>query len=247
MDISLIKRQKALLTAVVFGLGLLYLRNIPLLYLYQIILLVSVILLLSIWFLQFDLKWTEYFRLLTPIGLYTVISYVRFLPLTGVIQWVALGAFVVGLYILILAINIMNVSTVRTVPLRRAALSTLFFIGIALFFIFGLQTINAGWGMNVNLFLYWVLLSLFGLSYLSLSNNRMSWIEGLLFSFISLKFEIMINFWPASWIIAAGALVGWNFIMLGIFQHHIERNLKSSILREYLVIGLLLLAAFIGL
>lgn len=247
MDLSIIKRQRAVLTTVVLALGLIFLNDLPIHIGYQLIILLAVIGLLTIWFLRFDLKWIEHFRLLTPIFVYAIIAYLRVQTFQPPLLWPVIAGFSIGFYILLLAINIINVSTVRTVPLRKAALSTLFFIGIAIFSIWALLLISGGWGINNNLFYFWGLMTLFGLSFLSLVNNRMAWVEGALFCLVSLKLELLINFWPASWIITAGALVGWNFIFLGIFQHHLEKNLKNSILREYLVIGLLLLAGFLTL
>ena len=245
MDISLRKRQKAIFTTLVFAVGTYAatrLTAIPLPY--YLVGLEMALLTLVLWFLDFDVRPTEYLRFLVPSFALSLIGFYQVLTFNGGVRWGVLVITTIAFYILLLSINILNVSTVRTVPLRKAALSTLFFVGIAMFFMWGLLLIGRGWGINKNMLAFWGLISLFGGSFLSLTSNRMVWLEMFLYALISAKIAVLINFWPATPLIAVGTLVGLNFIFLGIFQHHLEKNLKSTIIREYFIIGLLLLAAF---
>lgn len=198
------------------------------------------------WILDFDVKLQEYYKFLFPpmaiafIGVYTGYVY------TDVMQYI-LGAFLfVSLYIILLAINVLNVSTVRTVPLKKAALSTLFFLGIAYSFILAYAIADSvGWGLHVQVLGYTVYVLGFALAYLSIASEKIPWLEWIVFMLIAVKINVLVSFVPSQLIVLAIVVTGWNFITLGILQHHVERTTTTRFVREYMIVAAILLVAFI--
>jgi hypothetical protein len=197
------------------------------------------------WFLDFDLKLPEFLAFLYIPLLCAIVIYFADQEVIGWLKVFLYVAGGVGYYILLLALNIVNVATVRTVPLKRAAHSTLYSIGLMLFFIAGLRLAHWGWGAYEYLFAYWVGLSLFALMYLKLIFNRFYWIETSVFAFISVQIVVLISFWPSAQWVSVAAVVGWSFIYLGLIQHVVDKSLNNSILREYSIFGLLLFLALL--
>ncbi len=198
------------------------------------------------WVFDFDVRPRELLPFFLPAILYLLISYlvVTGLPLSQ--QLFMVVGLTVLYYLLVLALNILNVATVRTVPLERPALSTLFFIGMIMFSLYGLTIIQSGWGIRREVVLFWVALFAFGYSFLSITTGKAGlWFETLIYALVSLKIVILINFWPALPLVAILALVGWSFVFLGVLQHHLNKDLNSALIREYLLITALLLVVFI--
>lgn len=198
------------------------------------------------WTLDFDLQIHEFVFFLIPSSLFTFVSFVVLSNLGNTVGSLTLVALLVAsFYILLAALNIINVSTIRPVPLRRAALSSLFFIGMLMSFLLGWVVLDSDW--NQGQLWFSGTLAVFGSSFLFLAadDGRMHWLEMGVLGWILAQFVVLINFWPASPLIAAVALTGWIFVLLGVLHHHINKNLRSSLRREYLIMSILLLGVFL--
>lgn len=228
------KRTKAILAAVLLFSGLYFLPQFWEFF-------VGIQVFLVYWFLDKDVKLNEIFALFYIPILYATISFY----LLGLINepfWSISASIVgaMGYYLLLLAVNIINVSMVRTVPLKKAAFSTLYFIGMVLFFFLGMFIVTRGWGINPQVLFFCLSLVGFALSYLRLITNRYPWLEVAIYAFVVGQIAVLINFWPSHVWLSVAAVVGWSFIYLGLLQHTLDKSLNKSIIREYIAFGLLL-------
>jgi hypothetical protein len=214
----------------------------------SIILIIQLILVL--WVLDFDLRIWEMFHFSFPPSLFILVSLLslKSLPLAWE-QVAAIVVFTSGEYILLSTLNIINVSTVRPVPLKKVALSSLFFIGMVVMFMLGLILSQNGWGLDYNLAMFWLCISCFGFNflYLGADDNNNHYLESFLYSLIAAELLVCINFWPATIFSSILAVVGWLFIWLGLFHYQINKNLKRSTIKEYLIISGLLLMVYLWL
>lgn len=198
------------------------------------------------WVYEFDVRLGEIIPLFAPVLSFVYIGY-SVLESGLVLVWWA-GVLIFGLlyYVLMLVMNVINVSTVRVVPLKRAALSSLFFLAMIMFSVYGLATHNSGWGGDwLQLAIFIAMVSLFGYSFLSLSVNESAWLEGIVFALVVAKVFVLVNFMPASLVMSVLAAVGWSFIFLGVLQHHLNKELTSPVIREYVLLSSVLLLAFL--
>lgn len=201
------------------------------------------------WVLDFDLRPTEIVFFLVPASLLISINYLFLKALGMPLGYLMVILLMTVFYVLLSVLNVINVATVRPVPLKQAAVSALFCIGLIMFFLFGWLVFPLGWGINEYLFWFWLAVSLFGTSFLFLASegSKIRLLEMVIYSFLVLKILILINFWPASRLTMVIATTGWLFIVLGIFHYHLNKNLKKLFIRESLMISLLLAGIFLWL
>ncbi|MCA9392087.1 hypothetical protein KC614_02690 [candidate division WWE3 bacterium] len=153
--------------------------------------------------------------------------------------------FGVGYYLLLLAMNVLYVSSFKKIPLRQVGLSTLFLTGIIIFILLGVYIANSGWGINVGSFAWWIAICLFGYAYIRQIKEARFIVELGLFAVVTLELMFLINFWPSNVAIAMVALAGWSFVFLGLIQHHLQKDLTKAITSEFLLISLVLLLAYL--
>ncbi|NCS32403.1 hypothetical protein GW793_02830 [bacterium] len=193
------------------------------------------------WSFGFDLKVKEILPFLFLPAIYVMSMPVIIGGLEGLVQYVALVISGAGLYVFLLTLNILNVATIKRIPLKKPALSALYLFGIVLFFFYAYRLVlHEGWGNQTSLLWYWLSVCLYGFSYLYIISSRVFQLESLLFTFISAEIVILVAFFPAMPLNMSIFMVGWIFIILGIMQHNSEKTLTRSITREYVSAGLII-------
>lgn len=197
--------------------------------------------LLTAWCFGFDLKLIEVVPFLLIPTLYAMnMSYVISL-LTGINLVIGVIICTAGLYVLLLMVNILNVATVKNIPLKRPALSSLYLHGLLSYFIYAYSVITAeGWGITTSFFVFWASICLFGLAYLFIVSQKVIATEELLWIVFSFEILVISLFFAVTTVIASLFMVGWLFIILGILQHNSEKLLTKNIIREYAGAGILL-------
>ena len=217
-----------------------------LLYLYvdgrvSVILVGSIVGFMSAWCFGFDLKVVEIVPFLLIPSLYAAnMAYVTSI-FTQYAQIVAILTSVIGMYLLLLTLNILNVATVKEIPLRRPALSSLYLHGLLSYFVYAWAVLNtSGWGIQASVLTFWVSMCLYGLSYLFIVSHKARLSEQILWIVLSLEIVLIPSFFFAAAVYTALFMVGWLFILLGIMQHNSEKLLTKGIIREYASIGLMI-------
>lgn len=166
-------------------------------------------------------------------------------------------------YLTLLSLNILNVATVRTVPLRKAALSFVYYFGILLSFagsasFFRLGYVNLGAVALAIFFLAAFLACAFfyfsqveGITTEALSSEfrpkiKIYWAEGLVLGLITAQIVMACAFLSASVVLKAIFVSGCLFILVSFFQNLVLKRISKKMIHEYLLIWLVLLAALIG-
>ncbi len=219
-----------------------------------------VVLVVSTWWSQeFDFRWYEYIIYPIPLLLLVSLAWWLFISLsicpdlgcrvTDLRVW-GFWLFNVGLlYSSLLTLNILNAATVRTVPLKQAALSTLYLLNLIL-----TSVLSYGLVYNLALHHYHILILpvLFGfwsfimaLPLLYYATGRVRLIESIVLGLLATQVGLVVLFWPTRLLTRSILLVGSSAVFLGLTQHHLNRELTKNVRREYGLIGLVLILAFL--
>lgn len=173
------------------------------------------------------------FWFLLPSSLYTRIPIVIF--------------FAVGIYVLFSTMNIYTVSSqLRTIALVRAArgvgfvltLVTSFLIFDAILSIKQIVYINFGL-VYISLFL--MFLQGFWAIDLEKNFNAKIFTMSLVSSLIMSELVVLIFFWPVTVVVGSLFLTSGVYMLLGLGQAKLEERLFSATVREYLMVGLIVL------
>lgn len=190
-----------------------------------------------------DLRREEWIVLPLYCVLATVIFYAwasTTLSTIGVSLVAAVG-FGLSMYGLMLTLNIINVSTVRTIPLARPASTVLSMTGLAgSFGLYHLTLINQpsllNWVLSVGgstLLISWPLV------WVSLSpklrfQRSLAW--SVLSALLLMQLALVVSFWPSSFL-SSLVLSVVLFLILGIFHLQQKRQLNQAVKRQYLLLG----------
>ncbi len=200
--------------------------------------------LLSVWSIYQDLEGFEFITLFVlPILL--TLSFGLFInqyrPITEVRL---LLAFVYGivLYTNLLAENIFNVSAERNIPLLRAARTVGYLV--TLFVSFSFFSLLYGIGLP------WWILTLIGFIVGSLLFSQALWqielketlsseliINSLVAGFLVAQLAAGLSFWPLDPPKVGLAMTALVYVLLGILQHMIQRDLTRRAAIEYIFVG----------
>lgn len=229
------------------------------------LLLISLTVFLTFWTLDFDLRPIEYLifaaypLILTAVALF----YSKmFLPKTaGGLFYLLFGIFVMlGYYLLFATLNVLNVATVRALPLKKAALTTFSSFALILTFVsvYGLAAFHPShflFGSLLALLAIITVLPLFYVTEIEFSSATLGAEivgkpflrlgEGLVLSLIFAETAVLASFWKVSAVFLSLLLTTLLSSLLGIWQHHLQKNLNSRIIREYFFIFLAILLVFI--
>lgn len=176
------------------------------------------------------------FWFLLPANIYTRIPIVIF--------------YGIGIYVLLLTMNIFTVSAIRTIALLRAAKGVGFVLSLVAAFlafdaILSLRT-EPYWlsifvlASSFPLYLqgYWSVLleksiskDLIGLSLAS--------------SIVTAEIGAALYFWPVSVVVGSLFLTVFFYVLLGLGQAKLDERLFSSVVREHLIVGTLVLIAML--
>lgn len=162
-----------------------------------------------------------------------------------------LAAVFVLLYIQFLTLNIINIATVRTIPLKRVAISIYFFIGLVLYFtgLFFLLPTQLVLTTKAVLFFLLTYLMLQAQSYANqevfsvgsfgrevLGRPKLVIFWNILLASLILEIFLPISFLKSGVLIKSLTLTIFAFSLLSIFEHYRQKTLTKSLLREHLLI-----------
>lgn len=250
INLNLNKRQKIVITSVVLTIGLLstQLVNFDLRFRF----LGGLALLaygLSLWSLREGINITKAFVLMILPTLFAVAvgSFYFLLPVRWLTRLPVAIVFGLTFYLLLLAQNVFNVASLRTIPLYRAASTASFlFTLLAAFFIF--HVIFA-----FNLLFLWNSLVVFLVSFpLCLQvlwsiqmEDRISGavlVQSFIISLVLGELAFAFSFWPSAAPIWALSLSSAMYVLLGLATQFLKGRLSRRVGWEYIGIGITMLA-----
>lgn len=245
MKFKLNKRQKIVISSVLLTIGLLSTQLVNFNLRFQFIGGLAVLaLVFSLWSLWEGLNLRKAFVLLILPSLFTVAvaSFYFLLP----VRWLTRlpVAFIFGLtfYLLLLAQNVFNVASLRTIPLYRAASTASFlFTLLSAFFIY--HVIFA-----FNLLFLWNGLAVFIVSFLLILQVLWSikmeekisssvLIQTFILSLVLGELALSFSFWPSPTTIWSLTLSTAMYVLLGLTTQHLRGRLNKRVVWEYVGIG----------
>lgn len=146
------------------------------------------------------------------------------------------------IYLLFLTLNILNIATVRTVPLKKAALSTLYFLGL----IIGFFSIRGVLALHPFSFLFAVCFLLLSclltvpLIYVIQPRSKLKIFEIAIISLLFTEIALVTSLLKVSPMILSLFLIAILFLLIDLLQHCIKRSLTKRILWEHTVVGVIL-------
>ncbi len=249
MIFKLTKRQKIVITAGLLTIGLLSTQLVDFNLRFSFIAgLCIASYFLSLWSLWEGLNLTKALILLILPVFFTaaVSSFYFLLPVRWLTRLPVASAFGLMFYLLLLAQNVFNVASIRTIPLYRAASTASFlFTLLSAFFIFNVV-------YAFNLLFIWnglvILLLSFPLilqSYWTITmDDRIStqvFVQSLVLSFILAELAFSFSFWPMPTTIWSLSLSSSIYVLLGLTTQIIRGKSNKRVVWEYLGIGAVVL------
>ena len=240
------KRQKIILSSVLLSFGLLATQLVPI-YLIQrfIIILTIFAYFLSLWVLLEGINKLKAFILMVLPTLFTlaVASYYFLLPVRWLTRLPVAFLFGLSFYTLLLSQNVFNVASIRTIPLYRAASTSVFLFTLItaylLFNVIASFEMNFAWnGVVVFILSFFLILQI-------IWSLNMEGIDSLTFTtslFIALilgELALVISFWPITAAMFSLVLSTALYVCLGIMTHALRSRLTKGGVLEYVVIGAL--------
>lgn len=204
---------------------------------------------LSLWSLWEGLNLTKAFTLLILPTFFTagVASFYFLLP----VRWLTRlpVAFVFGLmfYLLLLAQNVFNVASLRTIPLYRAASTASFlFTLLSAFFIYHVV-------FSFNLIFLWNGAAVFLISFLLVlqvlwtieMEDRIAvsvLVQSFVLSLVLAELALGFSFWPSQITIRALSLSSAMYVLLGLATQNLRGRMGRRVVWEYAGIGAAVLA-----
>lgn len=248
MNLNLNKRQKIVITSVLLTIGLLstQLVNFDLRFRFLGGLAVMAYA-LSLWSLKEGINLTKAFVLMILPTLFSVAvaSFYFLLPVRWLTRLPVAVLFGLAFYLLLLAQNVFNVASLRTIPLYRAASTASFlFTLLSAFFIY--HVIFA-----FNLFFLWNGLVVTIISFPLIlqvlwsigMEDRISgavFAQSIILGLILGEFALIFSFWPTNATIWALVLSSAMYVILGLSTQHLRSRLSRRVVWEYIGIGLVM-------
>lgn len=246
MNPGLNKRQKIIITSIILTMGLLSTQlvdfNLRFKFLGGLALLTYI---LSVWSLKEGLNITKAFVLMILPAFFTVAvaSFYFLLPVRWLTRLPVAFVFGLTIYLLLLAQNVFNVASLRTIPLYRAASTTSFlFTLLSAFFIY--HVIFA-----FNLLFIWngiaVLLISFPLVLQVLWSIQMEdrisaavLVQSFIISLVLGEFALSFSFWPSPTTIWSLSLSSAMYVLVGLTTQQLRGRLNRRVVWEYIGIGI---------
>lgn len=250
MTFNLTKRQKIVITTTILTIGLLSTQLVDFNLRFKFIAGLSfAAYILSLWSLWEGLNFTKAAVLLILPVFFTaaVSSFYFLLPVRWLTRLPVAILFGLMFYLLLLAQNVFNVASIRTIPLYRAASTASFlFTLLSAFFIF-----NVIYAFNL-LFLWngvAVLVICFPLILQSLWTITMEdfvsahvLVQSLVLSLILAELALSFSFWPMPTTIWSLALSSSMYVLLGLSTQFLRGRGNRRLVWEYIRIGAVVLA-----
>lgn len=157
--------------------------------------------------------------------------------------------YALGLYALLLSVNIFVVSSIRNIALLASARTVSFIITLLSYFFLA----NVVFSMHLNVFFTLILVFAFSFPLIlqslwtySLDSKFFSntlWVLSLCISLAEVALALW--FWPILPTIIALFLTGFFYIIVGLSQVWLEKKLFRSVMWEYIWVGVLVFLVFI--
>lgn len=203
------------------------------------------------WAISSDLKKNFHLQIfILPFFYSLACSLFYFLVPARFLTRVAMTSFyAIGLYSLLLSVNIFIVSSVRTIALLSSARTVSFFVTLVSYFFLS----NVVFSLHLNVFLTLVLIlgytfPLIAYSIWSHTLESKFFSEFLLWTFLLsvslVEGALALWFWPAAPTIIALFLTGLFYIFIGLSQNWIDKRLFKSVMWEYLWVAAIVVAVF---
>lgn len=246
------KRQKIVFSSLILSVGLLSTQLVPFYLTYKFIFALGILAyLLSLWSLLEGINKLKAVVLMILPTLFTlsVASYYFLLPIRWLTRLPVAFIFGLSFYSLLLAQNVFNVASIRTIPLYRAASTVAFlFTLITAFLLFNVI-------FSFNLFFIWngVVISLLSFPLIlqiiwSVEMDSLSSSVILTSVFLSLvigEVALSLSFWPILGPMGSLLLSAVVYLILGVITHHMRDRLTRGAVTEYLgVAALIFIVAF---
>lgn len=243
------KRQKIIITSALLAIGLLSTQLADFNLRFKFIAGLSILsCILSLWSLWQGLNLTKAIILMILPTLFTaaVSSFYFLLPIRWLTRLPVATAFGLMFYLLLLAQNVFNIASIRTIPLYRAASTASFlFTLLSAFFIFNvIFAFNLLFLWNgVVVFLISLPLILQVLWTINMEDwvSVTVWIRSLVLSLILAELALSFSFWPMPTTIWSLALSSAMYVMVGLTTQFLRGKASSRIVSEYLLIGIVVL------
>ena len=249
ISISLSKRQKFVLVAVILAFGLLAIQVANVGWRYQAIgVLALLTYFLSAWSLREGLTKIEWFTVLALPVLFTagVGLFYFLLPTRWLARLPVALIYGLGMYVLLLTENIFSVAVIRTIQLLRAAHAVGFLLTlVAAFFLY-----DTFFSFRLDPWFNFLLVGIIsfpliicGLWSIDLEEkiSRKIWLYSFSLSLILAEMALAFSFWPVK--VATGSLflVTAMYIVLGLAQLEFSQKLFRRSIHEYLGVGIAVL------
>lgn len=242
----LTKRQKIITASVIVSLGLIYTYLVPVYLTHKFIVGLAVVsYVVCLWALWEGInKLKAVILLILPILFIAAVASYYFLLPAGWLTRIPV-AFIFGLifYTLLLSQNVFNVASIRTIPLYRAASTTVFILTLMTAYL--LYNVL----LSFNLPFYWNGLGVFLISLpLTLhiiwsiemeGLNVLNIVYSLIISLSVAELGVVLSFWPVSKSMASLSLSTSLFITLGIATHALRDRLSRGVVWEYIGWGVI--------
>lgn len=247
--LSINKRQKIVISSIILTMGLISTQlvdyNLRFRFLGGLAVLAY---LLSLWSLREGINITKAFVLLILPTFFTVAvaSFYFLLPVRWLTRLPVALVFGLTFYLLLLAQNVFNVASLRTIPLYRAASTASFlFTLLSAFFIynviFAFNLLFLWNGVVVTLVSFPLILQVLWSIKMEDKISIAVIIQSIILSLIIGELALGFSFWPMYPIIWPLTLSSALYILLGLVTQELRGKISKRVIWEYSVIGMLVL------
>jgi len=154
--------------------------------------------------------------------------------------------YAVGIYALLLTENVFSVAAIRTIQLFRAALAVGFLLTLLTSFLLFDTIFSFRLWPHFNALLVFITslpLFLQGLWSVNLEEKLTSELLtfSFLFSFCLAEITFIVSFWPLSIAMASLFLTTISYVLLGLSQSYLQERLFKQTIKEYLLVGIIVM------
>ncbi len=245
MKLSITKRQKIVIIAAILTIGLVSTQLVDFNLRFKFLGGLAVLTyLLSLWSLWEGINLTKAIILLILPVFYTlaVSSFYFLLPVRWLTRMPVALIFGVTTYLLLLAQNVFNVASIRTIPLYRAASTANFlFTILSAFFIYNvIYAFNLFFVLNgliVMIFSFPLILQSIWSIEMSDRVNAPVLIQSFILSLVLGELALCFSFWPISNVIWSVTLSSALYVLVGLTTQVLRGRVTNRVVWEYITIG----------
>ncbi|MCR4306263.1 MAG: hypothetical protein NUV73_04235 [Candidatus Daviesbacteria bacterium] len=245
MNFYINKRQKIIISSIILTIGLLSTQlvdfNLRFRFLGGLAVLAYI---LSLWSLWEGLNLTKAFVLMILPTFFTVAvaSFYFLLPIRWLTRLPVAILFGLTFYLLLLAQNVFNVASLRTIPLYRAASTASFlFTLLSAFFlynvIFAFNLLFLWNGIIVLVFSFLLILQVLWSIQMEDKISPAIAIQSFILSLILGELALALSFWPSLTTIWSLSLASAMYVFLGLATQKLRGKINRRVVWEYVGIG----------